>query len=75
VTGQSELATAIWWKAEASSGSGDCVEVAHLTTGGAVRHSRNVAGGALRAGHDGMSALILSAKSGALRPPPALPPH
>ena len=65
-----ELAAATWWKSELSGSGDSCVEVAVLTTGGAVRDSKHVAGGALCADSSGMSALIVSAKSGALHPPP-----
>lgn len=62
---QDELTAAFWWKASASGDSGGCVEFARLTVGGAVRDSKNIAGGALRADAEGMNGLVLSAKSGA----------
>jgi Domain of unknown function (DUF397) len=67
VTVGDELTTATWWNA--SSGGTGCVDTAVLSTGGAVRDSQNPEGGALCVGPEGMEALILSAKSGALRAP------
>ncbi|WP_410570523.1 DUF397 domain-containing protein [Amycolatopsis sp. cmx-4-61] len=63
-----ELAGAKWRKASFSGSSGGCVELAKLSTGGAARDSKNPEGGALRTGIEGMRGLILSAKSGVLRP-------
>jgi hypothetical protein len=62
-----ELANAVWRKSSRSGGSGDCVELAMLTNGGAARDSKNPDGGALVTEAEGTRALILCAKSGALR--------
>jgi len=69
VTEQDELAGLRWWKSSHSGGSGDCLEFAKLTSGGAVRDSKHIAGGALRGGPEAMDGLVNSAKNGALRAP------
>lgn len=69
MTEQDDLAGAQWRKSRHSGESGGCVELAKLNVGGAVRDSKNIAGGALRAGSEGMAGLVLSAKRGALQAP------
>jgi hypothetical protein len=64
---EDELANAVWRKAASSGGSGDCVELATLSSGGAARDSKDPDGGALVTGPEGLTGLIASAKGGRLR--------
>jgi hypothetical protein len=53
-----------WYKSSYSSDDGNCVEIASLPGGRAVRDSKNPEGGMLRFGHAEWSAFIGSVKTG-----------
>ncbi|MET9470493.1 MULTISPECIES: DUF397 domain-containing protein [unclassified Streptomyces] len=62
-----DLSGAEWTKSSFSGGggSGDCVEVAVLAGGRAIRDSKNKSGGALRLTEDRMTAFLQGVKAGA----------
>lgn len=65
-----DLAGAQWFKSSRSSGTKECVEAAHLSTGRVgVRDSKNPAGPALVFGADEWDAFLAGAKSGEFNRP------
>lgn len=58
------LAGARWFKSSRSSGNGQCVEIAHLDGGVAVRDSKDPSGPVLRFTRSEWEAFIAGAKGG-----------
>ncbi|MFD2490994.1 DUF397 domain-containing protein [Amycolatopsis jiangsuensis] len=59
-----DLSRAHWRKSSFSGGGNDCVEVAFVDGGAAVRDSKNPAGGALRLPAAGWRGLLAAVRAG-----------
>jgi hypothetical protein len=59
----SELAGAVWRKSSHSGAGNDCVEIALVETGAAVRDSKNPQGSVLRFSDQNWSSFLTTAKN------------
>lgn len=63
-----DLARLEWRKSTYSGGGNDCVEVAFVRDGAALRDSKNPAGGALWVSAEEWKSLLAAARAGELSP-------